>query len=463
MFDYVSIELCEAMNACKQVFPGQYVPMLNRTIFPNPTQIGEYCSKEEFLSLPKWQSSWVHWKERCDKILAGDYFNITPVHYEGIFTMLCNMMCPHCTRGQDRRAANAWFSPGTELDCINERISCSNTLTKEKIMSVIDQLSELRIDEQMGIVWGGGDPTMNPSTYDCIEYARSKGVVSSFITNGVFIDIDKLFKAQPTLVRISLNCCDAPTYAKFHGIKEEWHYYDRIWNVVREINARKAKISCEMLFGISLIVDERNINDFNNTIQQICNLIETDGKGIDYIIIRPVMKYSSVPADAVKINGDTKSEISKSFQPNSYAFEALKKVGVPIIPIKDSFSEPLPNDYYSDKPECLAYGMCGEIRYNGDVQLCSDSYGNPEYTIGNLFDNELKDILSSSRRKDVLMRINEQRCFQLKCPHNSRGHHLNRMFYQIEELRKLGKIELAKAWIDDMRSTTLPLYHSFFI
>lgn len=463
MFDNISIELCEALNSCQQVFPGQYVPSLNISQYPNPTKVGEYCSKEEFLSLPKWQSSWVHWENRCDKILDGDYFHITPVHYEGIFTMLCNMMCPHCTRGRDRRSADAWFSPGTNLSSIKERISSSNTLQKEMIMSVIDQLSELKIDEQMGIVWGGGDPTMNPSTYDCIEYAHSKGVVSSFITNGVFIDIDNLFRALPTLIRISLNCCDASTYAKFHGVKEEWNYYDRIWSVVKDINSRKAKNPCKMLFGISLIVDERNINDFNNTIKHIVDLVESDGKGIDYIIIRPVMKYSSVPSDAVKISSDTKSEISKCFQPNSYAFEALKRIGVPIIPIKDSFMNPPSDDYYIDKQDCLAYGMCGEIRYNGDVQLCSDSYGNPEYTIGNLFETELKAILDSEKRKSVLKKINANKCFQFNCPHNSRGHHLNRMFYQIEELRKLGKIDVAKMWIEDMRATTYPLYHSFFI
>lgn len=463
MFDNISIELCEALNNCKQVFPGQYVPSLSRTLYPNPTKVGEYCSKEEFLSLPKWQSSWVHWEKRCNKILEGDYFHITPVHYEGIFTMLCNMMCPHCTRGRDRRNADAWFSPGTDPSLIEKYISNNNTLSKQMIMSIIDQLSEMKVDQQMGIVWGGGDPTMNPATYDCIEYARSKGVVSSFITNGVFININDLFRSLPTLVRISLNCCDSSTYAKFHGVKQEWEYYDRVWKVVRDINSKKAKNPCDMLFGISLIVDERNIKDFNNTIEHIVSLVESDGKGIDYIIIRPVMKYSSVPADAVKLSNDTKSEISKYFQPNSYAFESLKRVAIPIIPIKDSFLNPPSADYYVDKQNCLAYSMCGEIRYNGDVQLCSDSYGNPEYTIGNLFDNKLEEILKSEKREAVLKRINENKCFQYHCPHNSRGHHLNRMFYQIEALRKKGMIDVAKTWIEDVRATTYPLYHSFFI
>ena len=459
IYEEHSIELYEAMNLHRQVFPGQYVPVINKDLLPNPTQVGEYCSKEDFLSLPKWPSSWVHWKERCEKILEGDYFNIIPVHYEGIFTLLCNMVCPHCTRGKDRQLSNAFF-PAT---IGNNRISALNTLPENMIKRVIDQLAELRIDNQMGIVWGGGDPTMNPATYECIKYAREKGVVSSFITNGVFIDVEKLFIAQPTLVRISLNCCDSEKYAEFHGIRKEWHYYDMVWDKIKEINIRKVNNENEMLFGISLIVDERNITDFTNTISHICNLIETYGKGIDYIIIRPVMKYHDVPSEVVHINKNTKGNIYNAMQPGSFVNNLLKKVNLPIIPIKDSFFAPPPEDYYSDKKECLAYGMCGEIRYNGDVQLCSDSYGNPHYTIGNIFKSSIKEILHSDKRKKILSEINANHCFQYNCPYNSRGHHLNRMFYQLEELRQLGKIDLAKKWIMDLREFTYPLYHSFFI
>lgn len=463
MEDYLSIELCEAMNMCKQMFPGQYVPKLDKNIYPNPTKVGKYCTKDDYIRSPKWPSSWVHWRSRCNKILEGDYFGIVPVHYEGIFTLLCNMMCPHCTRGMDRRSANAWFSPGDDMEAMSQKISERNTLPKNIIKKVIDQLSEITVDEQMGIVWGGGDPTMNPSTYECIRYAREKGVKSSFITNGVFIDVEKLFWAEPTLVRVSLNCCDADMYSQFHGIRREWNYYNRLWDVIRTINKKKVSEPCDMLFGISLIIDERNILDFNNTVKQLCDMIEIDGKGIDYIIIRPVMKYSSVPSDAVKIGVDTKKSISKAFESGSYAFELLSRVNLPIIPIKDSFMEAPDKFYYENKRDCLAYGMCGEIRYNGDVQLCSDSYGNPGYTIGNILQEDMDSILRSDKRRDVLERINTNRCFEHNCPHNSRGHHLNRMFYQIEELRAQGKIALAEKWIEDMRKCTYPLYHSFFI
>lgn len=460
-----SEEIFEVYNTIKMVYPGQYVPSLNGESFPDPNCVGKYISKEDFLNTPKWAASWVHWEDRCDKILSGEYDKIIPVHYEGIFTLLCNMLCPHCTRKSDRQSANAWISPGNDITNIDNVRASNNTLSFESIKHIIDELNHVMVDNQMGIVWGGGDPTMNDATYKGIAYARECGITSSLITNGVFLDVDKLSQAKPTLVRISLNCSEKATFNKFHGINPDWNYFEKLWANICEINRRKALGNGlnETLFGISLIVDERNLLDFNATIDNLAEITKKDGKGIDYIIIRPVMKYKQLQDADVCIEEDTISKEREAISSNSYAKKILKEIGIPLIPIKDSFSMPPSKDYYSDKQNCLAYGMCGEIRYNGDVQLCSDSYGNPSYTIGNILHESLTDILIGERRKKVLQEVNDAHCFSTTCPFNSRGHHLNRMFYQIEDLRKRGLIDVAKKWVEDMRKATFPIGHSFFI
>ena len=63
----------------------------------------------------------------------------------------------------------------------------------------------------------------------------------------------------------------------------------------------------------------------------------------------------------------------------------------------------------------------------------------------------------------VLNKINEFQCFKTKCPHNSRGHNLNRIFHQIESFRTQGRMEEVRQWVEDLRQVTLPLGHSFFI
>jgi hypothetical protein len=51
----------------------------------------------------------------------------------------------------------------------------------------------------------------------------------------------------------------------------------------------------------------------------------------------------------------------------------------------------------------------------------------------------------------------------VKCPHNSRGHHHNRVFHQIERRRADGEMHVVQRWVQDLKETTLPLGHSFFI
>ena len=75
-----------------------------------------------------------------------------------------------------------------------------------------------------------------------------------------------------------------------------------------------------------------------------------------------------------------------------------------------------------------------------------------------MYDQDLDEIWRSDRRRQVLEKVNEKQCFQKTCPHNSRGHHHNRLFHQIEKFRRQGRMSEVHKW-----EVTLPLGHSFFV
>ena len=442
-----------------QPFPGQILPDLNgRTSFPIPDSPGEYCDRSTFEKLPKFMAQWVHWKDRTDKILQGKYFELQPAHYEGIFTLVCNFVCPHCTR---RTTRLRWVDGGTWDN--NTPVEEANTLHPTGLKRAIDQLAEIRTDKQMGIVWGGGDPTGNPFSYDGMMYAKSKGITSSFLTNGVLLDVEKCLEAEPILIRISLNCGTEEAYQKFHGYPKSWDYFAKVKKVMRELSLRKQERKAKTLFGISLIIDERNMEDVVEAAKEIRSIVEETGPGIDYVIVRPVMNYEHFEGSYAKLNEDTKIKAQALVEPGGEVFEILKSINVPLISVKDSFENAPPATVYDEASECLAYGICGEIRHNGDVQICSESYGNPEFTIGNLFDNSISDILKSDRRRNVLKKLNDKNCYENNCPHNSRGHHHNRVFHKIEKFRRAGEMHKVEKWVKDLRECTYDLGHSFFI
>jgi radical SAM protein with 4Fe4S-binding SPASM domain len=327
---------------------------------------------------------------------------------------------------------------------------------------VIDELAEHRTDAQMGIVWGGGDPTANPYTYEGMRYARARGITSSFLTNGVHLNVEECLETDPILIRISLNCGTEEAYRKFHGYPRGRDDFDRVRKNMRDLARRKLETGARTLVGISLIADERNMDDVVAAAHQIREVVDDVGPGIDYVIARPVMNYEHFDAKWARLKEGTTRRAQELLSPGGEAWQVLHDLGIPLVLIKDSFEErPVQED--ESATECLAYGFYGEIRHNGDVQLCSDSYGNPKYKIGNLFDQDLGDIWTSAKRQEVLDKINKEKCFQKTCPHNSRGHHHNRVFHQIEALRREGRMHEVRQWVDDLREVTLPMGHSFFV
>jgi radical SAM protein with 4Fe4S-binding SPASM domain len=456
--DHEALFSNEELISPLQPTAGAWLPKIaGRTRYPIPDRVGEYGTYSEFVKAPKYMAQWVHWKKRADMVLEGRYHEIPAAHFEGIFTLVCNFMCPHCTR---RVTRTRWVEGGTWEH--NTEVEKKNTMHPLGLRRVIDQLAEHRTDEQMGIVWGGGDPTANPFTYDGMVYARKKGITASFLTNGTFLEVDRCLDADPILIRISLNCGTPEAYAKFHGYPRDWDYFDKVKENMRTLARRKLERGARTLVGISLITDERNMEDTIAAAKEIRAVVDEAGPGIDYVIARPVMNYEHFDKNWAQVKDGTKQRALDLVSEGGEAWQIINDLGIPLILIKDSYEEPPADDSY-EGTDCLAYGMYGEIRHNGDVQLCSDSYGNPDYTIGNLFENTLDEIWTSDRRRQVLDRMNAKKCFQTTCPHNSRGHHHNRVFHQIEKMRQSGQIDRARQWMEDLREVTYPLGHSFFV
>ncbi|QUQ68815.1 radical SAM protein [Kutzneria sp. CA-103260] len=441
-----------------QPYAGAWLPRLGgRTAYPLPDRVGEYGTYSEFAKAPKYMAQWVHWKKRAEMVLEGRYHELPAAHFEGIFTLVCNFMCPHCTR---RVTRTKWVEGGTWEH--NTEVEKKNTMHPVGLRRVIDQLAEHRTDSQMGIVWGGGDPTANPFTYDGMKYARSKGITASFLTNGTFLEVDNCLDADPILIRISLNCGTEEAYRKFHGYPRGWDYFEKVKQNMRTLAKRKLERGARTLVGISLITDERNMEDTVAAAKEIRAVVDEVGPGIDYVIARPVMNYEHFEKNWAQVKDNTKQKAKDLVSEGGEAWQIIKDLDIPLILIKDSYdNRPVEQDY--EGTDCLAYGMYGELRHNGDVQLCSDSYGNPEYTIGNLFENTLDEIWTSQRRQQVLDKINEKQCFKTACPHNSRGHHHNRVFHQIERFRREGRLDVVRRWMEDLREVTYPLGHSFFV
>jgi radical SAM protein with 4Fe4S-binding SPASM domain len=124
-----------------------------------------------------------------------------------------------------------------------------------------------------------------------------------------------------------------------------------------------------------------------------------------------------------------------------------------------------PDDHQSldKKCGCLSYGWFGEVKPNGELVMCSDLYGNPEYSIGNLLNNSIEEIWKSNVRKHTILKNQKSCCVTNFCPKSSRGFMLNKIFYQIERKRRENRMDEVEKWIKRLKETIPRPDHSFFL
>jgi len=97
-------------------------------------------------------------------------------------TNACPLQCLHC--------------------CSASGESYPDELTVAEIMDIIDQTAEMSI---RNIVFSGGEPMLRRDLFDILEYARSKALSITLLTNGMLIDRDSAETFAEMGIRVKLS------------------------------------------------------------------------------------------------------------------------------------------------------------------------------------------------------------------------------------------------------------------
>jgi MoaA/NifB/PqqE/SkfB family radical SAM enzyme len=322
---------------------------------------------------------------------------------------------------------------------------------------VLTHLAEHRV----GIMWVGGEPTMNPLLYPAAQKANELGLQQCLFTNGSLLNREHaavLFDSDFVFVRVSLNAVTPDVHRRHHDYDQRRDYARH----VRENLARLAEIRSERrsptLLGVSVVVDEVNIADLQATAEHLCDLTARFGPGsIDYAIFRPAFPFYSAQLD---VRADTAQRFMDVVGEGAPLRQRMVDAGIDVVVPEGSRPDA---EHEPDDLGCLSAGWFGEVTPNGDMVACSDRYGNPDYFVGNVAEFSIDQLWSGPRRREVLDLARSSDCFGTYCPHNGRGHFLNRIFRQIEEFRRDGRMDEVRRWVDDLRAVLPRPSHSFFL
>jgi radical SAM protein with 4Fe4S-binding SPASM domain len=198
-------------------------------------------------------------------------------------TYRCNNKCVHCYCGLPEHHFAAR----------------SNELTTEELKNLCDGLSSL------GTLWlllTGGEPLLREDFDEIYIYAKKKGFLITFFTNGTLVDdktVELLSQYRPFVVEISLYGATEDTYEKVTQVKGS---YDRCMKGIKKIVNAGIKLK---LKSMAMKINQHEIDAMDRMARELGCEFRFDpvlNKRIDDNAFSDPVKYRISPEDVVRLD-----------------------------------------------------------------------------------------------------------------------------------------------------------------
>lgn len=407
--------------------------MITKDLYPSVYEVGKYLGRNEYYSQRLSVAQWVHNSELVKKVLNGQFYEIMPLHIEVELTSACNFNCSWCNCAYSRN-----------------KIGANRNLDLEQVRRIIAECEK----NSIGIQWTGGEPLLSPYFCDAIKIATAKGLSQSVYSNGSLLDqqcIDAILSSNLKFIRISLNTYVTENHSCYHGNIDKI-FSEKVFYNLNEICKQKIARGSFVGIGLSIVLDDRNICCFYETLDKIKILAREYPQAINFIIVRPVN------IDIKHTEYTLTKEFHKEYsaKKNSEYKALFKEIGIDLV---------FPQDEGIVKPKeqrIIGCSTFSEISPDGDVFMCSDKYGDKDYKIGNIFEFDLQTIWLSSNRMHMIDK--HKKCYlNGGCPRNSRGNYFNSIFNQIAQMQMKNEHVHIARWINALQSFIPDIGHTFFI
>lgn len=411
------------------------------TIFiPIPTIVGAYQKEDfdtQFSSFgPHVQTKWIHHEKQLEKVVEGDYDSIMPVTAEFIPTLDCCFRCPTCSYKKWKEDIGIWDERKTHPEL---------NMTHDSMVFYLNRLKEGGI--KAVLFTGGGEPFYNPRTIDGIEYACEPGLKVGIYTNGALLNekiISRIFEAGPFFFRISLNAGNAESHLKIHGYSQDKKYFENVLKNIELAAKERVKHDNKTNFGVSVIINPTNVTELEQIAKTLTEINGRVSGGIKYLNVRPTLVYHGGKQFKEKIFKKAEQECEERVR------KILDSSGIQLYNLTYKFDDVMKPRLYS---HCRASSFFVELGPDGTMYLCCEKLGYPEYEIGNLNEQTLEDIWKSKKRKKVIEMVNNEKC--KNCPPSCKPNQLNKIFDQIEDFRRCGRMGVVQDWIEDIKKIKL--------
>lgn len=274
-------------------------------------------------------------------------------------------------------------------------------LSIEHMVKLADFLGEWGV--RSACVSGGGEPMTNPGFSKLLYQLHKNNIKNGVITNGSLLDYDKAMAIADTSswCGFSVDAASSKTFAMVHGVKTE--LFDTVIDNLKMLIELKKKYNSKIEITYKFLFHPGNAHEIYDAALFAKEL------GCNTFHLRPVCwdnLYNQSYREPITYSRDLinsineQIELAQKLETNNYKFFGIRHKFNPDFTRKVSFKR------------CLATPMMTTFGADGNVHLCFDLRGKPDWILCSHYPNpsEILKVWGGEKHKRIIESIDPWEC-----------------------------------------------------
>ncbi len=271
------------------------------------------------------------------------------------------------------------------------------------------------------IIAGQGEPLLHPAATRMLDATAEFGLKYMLFSNGEGITqkfYESLFKGA-VAVRFSVDAANPEMHTRWHAAANAYGKgranFGKVVRNIRDLVAEKRRRAALFPYiGCQMICSKLTEDDFEAFAEFFSKI------GLDYVVYKSLQRSPSTEHIAVSSLDLHATEEERAIQAKRMLDRLLSikqryendgfEVHIKVDQIQHAYVKRFNGAERYDR--CRAHPLTPMIEPDGNVYLCIDHGGNPEFVLGNIYEKTIDEIWASEQRQSVIKRID----LKQKCP-----------------------------------------------
>lgn len=318
---------------------------------------------------------------------------IAPLYIDMGITQTCNIHCQYCYYAVPENRTK-------------------HVITTERLVQFLKEAGEIGV-KAIGFL-GDGEPMVHPGCYDAVIAGHRFGIDMAISTNGTVMEEARLpdFLRALTWIRFNISAAEPEKYGLVMGTSP------KMFQTVRRNMARcveiKKQLGLQTTIGMQMVLVQ-------DCVDQVVPLARLGRElGVDYVVVKQCSEHGSITHGLIPEDYAKHEELyqeAESFATADYH-----------VVIKRTKMANKKRSY----DRCFGCDFLPQITGAGEVYVCGNWFGHPDFLMGNINTQSFKEIVFSDRYQQVQKKVNDEVDVHKQCGIGCRQNEINEFLWKLK-------------------------------